>query len=146
MTSSMAGNATGLPLPAPFLSSLREAIERLDGGAVAPALDLYVTSEAIVANVALPGVKPEDIEISVGDDLVTIGVAREEVVAGAGYVHRELSHGSLRRSFWLPTTVQPEVATASLRDGLLTLTLPKADRASRCASETMSPEIRVHPA
>ena len=125
----MAGSLTGLSLPAPFLSSLREAIERLDGGAVAPALDLYVAGEAIVASVALPGVKPEDIEVIVGDDLVTIGVASEEVNTEAGYVHRELSHGSLHRSFWLPTTVQPEAATATLRDGLLTLRLPKADRA-----------------
>ena len=129
MTSSMAGSVTGLSLPAPFLSSLREAIERLDGGAVAPALDLYEAGDAIVARVAVPGVKREDIEISVGDDLVTIGVATEEVNTEAGYVHRELSHGSLRRSFWLPTTVQPDAATASLRDGLLTLRLPKADRA-----------------
>ena len=129
MTSSMVGTVTGLSLPAPFLSSLREAIERLDDGAAAPALDLYVTSEAIVANVALPGVKPENVQIWVGDDLVTIDAASEEAMPEARYVHRELSHGPLRRSFWLPAAVQPDAATASLRDGLLTLVLPKADRA-----------------
>jgi HSP20 family protein len=104
-------------------------MERLDDGAAAPALDLYVTSEAIVANVALPGMKPENVEIWVGDDLVTIDAASEEPMTEARHVHRELSHGPLRRSFWLPTAVQPEAATASLRDGLLTLVLPKADRA-----------------
>jgi len=129
MTSSMAGSVTGLSLPAPFLSSLREAMERLQDGPLAPALDLFVTKEAIVARVALPGVKRENIEVSVADDLVTIGVASEDAKTEAGYVYRELSHGELSRSFRLPTTVRPESATASLKDGLLTLTLPKAELA-----------------
>jgi len=80
--------------------------------------------------VALPGVKRENVDISVGDDLVTIsGSARGETKTDeADYVHRELNRGSFSRSFWLPIAVRAEAATASLKDGLLTLTLPKTDR------------------
>ena len=130
MTTTMAGAMTGMPLPAPFLNAFRDAMERLGEGALAPGLDLYTTREAIVAEVALPGVKRENVDISVGDDLVTIsGSARGETKTDeADYVHRELNRGSFSRSFWLPIAVRAEAATASLKDGLLTLTLPKTDR------------------
>jgi HSP20 family protein len=77
--------------------------------------------------VALPGVKPETVDISVGDDLVTISGSstEEKPKTEYGYVHKELSHGSFRRRFWLPTLVRAEAATASLKDGLLTLTMPQ---------------------
>jgi HSP20 family molecular chaperone IbpA len=72
MTGTMAGTVTGMPLPAPFLEAFRDAMERLGEGPLAPALDLYTTPEAIVAKVALPGVKRQDLDIRIGDDLVTI--------------------------------------------------------------------------
>jgi HSP20 family protein len=120
---------TGMPLPAPFLEGLRYAMERLADGPLAPALDLYTTPEAVVARVALPGVKPENVDVTVGDDLVTISgsVKRAQDTSVAGYVHKELSDGTFSRSFWLPTAVNAGGATASFQDGLLTLTLPKTD-------------------
>jgi len=125
----MTGIVTGMPLPTPFLEGLRYAMERLADGPLAPALDLYATGQAIVAKVALPGPKPEDIDVTIDGELVTISgsVNEEKETTDAGYVHRELSHGSFRRSFWLPTAVKAEAATASFKDGLLTLTLPKTD-------------------
>jgi HSP20 family protein len=125
----MKANVTGMPLPAPFLEGLRYAMERLADGPLAPALDLYTTPEAVVAKVALPGVKPENVDVTVSDDLVTISgsVKWAGETSDAGYVHKELSDGALSRSFWLPTAVNAEVATASFQDGLLTLTLPKTD-------------------
>jgi HSP20 family protein len=125
----MTSALTGMPLPAPFLNAFREAMERLADGPLAPGLDLYTTSDEIVARVALPGVARENVDISVGDDLVTIsGSVREESKSReVDYVHRELSRGSFSRSFWLPTAVTAEAATASLVDGLLILTLPKTD-------------------
>ena len=124
----MKRNVTGMPLPAPFLEGLRYAMERLADGPLAPALDLYATREAIVAKVGLPGPKPEDIDVTIDDGFVTIaGSVREEDSAEADYVHRELGHGSFSRSFWLPTAVQADAATAMFEDGLLTLTLPKTD-------------------
>jgi HSP20 family protein len=125
----MEATLTGLPLPAPFLEGLRDAMERLSDGPLAPALDLYATRGTIVVKVALPGPKPADVDISIDDRLVTIsGSVRQEMdAAGATYVHRELSCGAFSRSFWLPTAVNTEAATASLEEGLLTLTLPKTD-------------------
>jgi HSP20 family protein len=73
-------------------------------------------------------VKRQDVDVRIGDDLVTIsGSAAEREGDVSGYVHRELRHGSFSRSFRLPTPVRAEAATASLRDGLLTLTLPRTD-------------------
>ncbi len=117
------------PLPSPFSEALRDAMERLSDGRLAPALDLYTTPETIVAKVALPGVKPENVDVTIGDDLVTISgyVKEEKETSEAGYVHKELSHGSFSRSFWLPTAVKAEAATASFKDGLLTVTLPKTE-------------------
>jgi HSP20 family protein len=95
----------------------------------APALDLYTTPEAVIAKVALPGVKPEDVDVTVGDDVVTISGAfkEERETTDAGYVHKELSQGKFSRSFSLPTAIRADAAKAEFKDGLLTLTLPKTE-------------------
>lgn len=94
-----------------------------------PALDVYTTQDAVIAKVALPGVKPEDVDVSVADDLVTIrgSFEQEKETADAGYILKELSRGAFTRSFVLPTAVKAEAATAAFKDGLLTLTLPKTE-------------------
>jgi HSP20 family molecular chaperone IbpA len=127
MANPMTSRITGMPLPAPFLQGLRRGLERLDDGPLAPALDLYATRDAVVAKLAVPGVGRPSIDVAVGDDFVTISGSLDEGSEGkgAGYVHRELIHGSFSRSFWLPTAVSAEAAKASLENGLLTLTLPR---------------------
>jgi HSP20 family protein len=94
-----------------------------------PALDLYTTPDAVIAKVALPGVKPEDVDIVIADELVTITGSFEEETetTEAGYVHKELSRGSFSRSFTVPTAVDMDAAKASFKDGLLTLSLPKTE-------------------
>jgi HSP20 family protein len=96
---------------------------------VAPALDLYTTHEAVIAKVALPGVGPDDVDVTIGGDQVEIsGTFKEETATSeAGYVHRELSQGKFSRAFVLPTAVRAEAATAQFDDGMLTLTLPKTE-------------------
>ncbi len=124
------------------LVSFRDAVERMfddrlfrpiwtatgERDAV-PALDLYMTPEAVIAKVALPGVTPEEVDVTIGDDLVTItgSFKKETETTEAGYVHKELSHGSFMRTFAIPTAVKAETATAEFKDGLLTLTLPKSE-------------------
>ena len=130
------------PTPLSEFVSFRDAMERLlddrffrpmwiagGEGQVAPALDLYTTPEAVIAKVALPGVKPEDVDVTIGDDLVTISGAfkEEKETSDAGYVHKELSQGKFSRSFSLPTAIKADAAKAEFRDGLLTLTLPKTE-------------------
>ena len=95
----------------------------------APALDLFTTSEAVIAKVALPGVKPEDVDVTIGDDLVTVSGAfkEEKETNDAGYVRRELSQGKFSRTFSLPTAIKADAAKAEFANGLLTLTLPKTE-------------------
>ena len=94
-----------------------------------PALDLFTTPEAVVAKVALPGVKPEDVDVTIGDDLVTIsGTFKEEKeTIDAGYVRKELNQGKFSRTFSLPTAIKADAAKAEFTNGLLTLTLPKTE-------------------
>ena len=128
--------------PLSDLVSFRDAVERVfddqffrpiwigDGERLtAPSLDLYTTPEAVIAKVALPGVKPEDVDVTVGDNLVTIsGTFSEEKETGhAGYVQKELSQGKFSRSFSLPTAIKAAAAKAEFKHGLLTLTLPKTE-------------------
>jgi HSP20 family protein len=98
---------------------------------VAPALDVYSTAEAVIAKAALPGVKADDIEITVADDMVTIsGTFKEEQeTAEAGYTHKELSRGAFRRSFTAPSALKADEAKAVFKDGVLTLTIPRAEEA-----------------
>ncbi len=130
------------PTPLADLVSFQEAMERLfderffgpmrigngERGA-APALDLYTTPEAVIAKVALPGVKSEDVDVTIGDDLVTISGAfkEEKETSDAGYVHKELSQGKFSRSFRLPTAIKADAAKAEFKDGVLTLSLPKTE-------------------
>ena len=97
--------------------------------AVVPALDLFTTPEAVVAKVALPGVKPADVDISIVDDVVTIkgSFTEEKETKESGYVQKELSTGTFERSFSTPMAIKPEKAEAVFKDGLLTLTLPKSE-------------------
>jgi len=130
------------PSPLAELVSFQDAMERLfdersfrpmwvaNGERLAvPALDVYGTPEAVIAKVALPGVKPEEVDVTIGDGVVTISGAftEEKETSEAGYVHKELSQGRFSRSFSLPTTVKADAAKAEFKDGLLTLTLPKTE-------------------
>lgn len=130
------------PTPLVDLVSFRDVMERLfderffrpmwignGERQAAPTLDLYTTPEAVIAKVALPGVKPEDVDVTIGDDLVTISGSfkEEKETSDLGYVHKELSQGKFSRSFSLPTAIKADAAKAEFKDGLLTLTLPKTE-------------------
>jgi HSP20 family protein len=125
------------------LVSLREAMDRLFeesfvrpvGGRLAPAgmevpaVDVYQTDDAVVVKSAIPGIKPEDIDISITGDTLTIkGETRvEEEVNEENYIRRERRYGSFCRSLALPLPVVTEKAEAEFENGVLTLTLPKAE-------------------
>ena len=129
--------------PVRDLVSLREAMDRLFeesfvrpwGGRLAPreagslALDMYETDEAVVVKLAIPGVKPEDIDVSVTGDVLTIKgeTKAEEEVKGENYIRRERRYGAFSRSVSIPVTVVSDKGEAEFEDGVLTLTLPKAE-------------------
>jgi HSP20 family protein len=79
----------------------------------------------------VPGVRPEDVKISIENSLLTIrGEKQQQAEETAERVHRyERSYGTFERTFALPTTVDPEKIDASYTHGLLTVTIPKAERA-----------------
>ena len=125
------------------LVSLREAMNQLfedsivrpGSGAVATraggrlAVDMYDTDEAVVVKSAIPGVDPADIDISLHGDTLTIkGETKvKEEVENANYVCREHYYGSFSRSLSIPVSIKADKAEAEFEDGILTLTLPKAD-------------------
>ena len=81
---------------------------------------------------ALPGVRPEDVDVTIGEELVTItGTYKEEgkEIEEAAYVRKELVRGAFTRSFALPSAVKGDAAKAVFRDGLLTLTIPRTEAA-----------------
>ena len=95
-----------------------------------PAMDLYQTNDDIVAMVELPGMRKEDIEISLHDGMLTIsGERKDENAEGEKAARTERFVGKFRRSISLPTRVDSNKVNATYRDGILTVTLPKAEEA-----------------
>ncbi len=93
-----------------------------------PALDLYQTNDDVVAVVELPGMRKEDIELSLQDGMLTISGERKTETPDADKTARsERFVGKFRRSISLPTRVDANKVTAVYKDGMLTVTLPKAE-------------------
>jgi HSP20 family protein len=94
-----------------------------------PSVDLYQTENEIVVKASLPGMKADDIQISVVGDVLTLRgeTKMEEEVKEASYHIRERRSGSFARSMPLPSAVQADKAKAEFENGVLTLTLPKAE-------------------
>ena len=98
-------------------------------GLLSPALDMYETLDTIVVKASLPGVKPDDVEISVTGSTLTIRgeIKSEEEVKEEDYYHQERRYGSFCRSIGLPSALKADKAQAMFEDGVLTLTIPKAE-------------------
>jgi HSP20 family protein len=105
------------------------AIWERDGERMSLALDVMEKPEAYVVKASVPGVKPENIEITVVNNVLTIkGESKEESEKKEGEYHlRERRFGSFYRSITLPMNVKPEAIEAVNEHGVLTLTLPKAE-------------------
>ncbi len=92
-------------------------------------IDVYQTDTDIVIKSTIAGVKPEDLDVSINNDMVSIKGERknEEIVEHGNYYYQECYWGSFSRSVLLPVDVIPEKADAALKNGILTIRLPKAD-------------------
>lgn len=93
------------------------------------AVDMYETDEAIVVKTTVPGIKPEALNVSiVGDTLTIRGETKaEEEIKKENYIRRERRCGSFCRSLVVPLSVIADEAEAEFENGILTLTLPKAE-------------------
>lgn len=103
------------------------------GRALAP-IDAYATDDEVVILAAIPGLSAEDIEISIEQNTLTISgdipsIAKSEQAQGASWYVHELPSGSFRRTLRLPIEVDASKAEAGFENGVLRLTLPKAEAA-----------------
>ncbi len=96
-------------------------------------IDVFQTPKAIVIKSTIAGVKPEDIDISINNDMLTIRGRREqsEVVEDQDYLFRECYWGSFSRSIILPVEVEADKVEATIENGVLSVTLPKAKNAQQ---------------
>lgn len=94
------------------------------------AVDMCQTPSEIIIKTMVAGVKPEDLDISITRDMVTIRGKRVEIYDSADndFFHKELYWGAFSRTIVLPAEVEIEEAEASEKHGLLTLILPKIDK------------------
>jgi HSP20 family protein len=123
--------------------SLREAMDRLmddafmrpwraNGGNLGmPAVDMYQTDGEVVVKAAVPGIKADEIQINVTGDVLTIKgeVKQKNEIKEQEYHLREQRWGSFERSLVLPTEVKSDAAKAEFENGILTITLPKDEKA-----------------
>ena len=127
--------------PAREMMTLREAMDRLfddafthplsvfkDGWTV-PAIDMYQTDDEIVVKAALPGIKSDEVQINITGEVLTLkGEVKqnEDKKEKAWHIH-EQRWGSFERSVVLPTEVVADKAKAEFENGILNITLPKAE-------------------
>ncbi len=122
------------------MMSLREAMDHLfdeaftrpmglTTGMQMPAVDMYQNDDEVVVRATLPGIKPDEVQISVTGDLITIkGEMKENSDTKERSYHiREHRYGAFERTLSLPTAVISDKAKAEFENGILTITLPKAE-------------------
>ena len=95
-----------------------------------PACDVLEDKESVKIVVELPGLTPEDVKLSLESNVLSIrGEKKQQAEERTERVHRyERSYGSFERSFALPTSVDSDNVSASFQNGILTVTVPKAER------------------
>jgi HSP20 family protein len=100
-------------------------------GTWSPAVDIFDKAGEVVIHAELPGMKKEDIDVRVENNILTIRGKKEqrEEVTGDDYFRSERLYGSFSRSFSLPNTVEASKIAAQYKDGVLTLSIPKAEEA-----------------
>jgi HSP20 family protein len=93
----------------------------------APAVDIYEDADAITVKAEVPGIKPEDVNISVENNVLTLSGERklERSEEREGYHRIESSYGSFTRSFVLPESCNADEVEADMTEGILTLRIPK---------------------
>jgi HSP20 family protein len=139
------------------LMTLREAMDRLFEDALlrpygefelapmatAPPVDVSKTDNEIIVTATVPGIKPEDLTITLSDNTLELRgeMKTESERSEAAYHLRERRMGSFRRTISLPAAVKTDATQAEFENGVLTLTMPKAEEARR-RTITIKPTIK----
>lgn len=100
-------------------------------GAWSPAVDIYDKGNEVVIHAELPGMKKDEIDVRVENNVLTVRGQKErkDEVKEEGYFRTERTYGTFSRSFSLPSTVDASKISAEYKDGVLTLNVPKAEEA-----------------
>ena len=117
-----------------FESALRQVFGDADAslaGAFSPALDVEENDEAFTLHIELPGVSAEDVDVSIEENVLTVSGERQfySDKDADGFRRVERSFGRFHRAVRLPDRVDPDKVSAGYKDGLLTVTVPKAESA-----------------
>lgn len=120
------------PSAAPAQSASEDAWDNSGEGGDAEGqltIDVYQTDNDIVIKSTIAGVKPEDLDVAINNDMVTIKGERknEDAIPHESYYYQECYWGSFSRSILLPVDIIADKVEASLKNGILTVKLPKAD-------------------
>ena len=112
-----------------FFPTRSDTSEGTESAVWAPRTDLSETEEAYLIHLDLPGLKKDDVEISVHDGTLSVSGERrhEETEEGRTFVRVERSYGRFYRSFSLPQTINADGIEATFEDGVLTIHVPKAE-------------------
>jgi HSP20 family protein len=119
-----------------FRKEMDDLFDRFTGGegdrapwfptSSSPALESFVEGDKMIIRADLPGIEPNDVEVTVSGDTLTLRGSRQAKFENKGrdYLHREVSYGSFERSITLPEGVKSDDVKASYRNGVLELTMP----------------------
>ena len=96
-----------------------------------PDVDIKETDDGVLVSIEIPGMEQKDIKLTVRENVLTLRgeKKREEEVKNADYLVSERTFGSFERSFTLPTNIQADKVTATYKNGILDIVLPKAEEA-----------------
>ena len=112
-----------------FISPLTWRTVSGTGDGVTPPIDVYETDDQLIVTASLPGMKADDVEITMTGQTLTLRgeFKADEQVSKDQYLYRERRFGSFSRTLQLPVRLQGDRAEASFTDGVLTLSIPKAE-------------------
>lgn len=98
------------------------------GGDISPAVDVYEKDNAVVVEAPLPGIDPDKVQVSVENDVLSIEghTEKKTEVDEKNYYRKEVRSGSFHRAVALPSSVDGDQAKAEYKNGILTVTIPKA--------------------
>jgi HSP20 family protein len=102
-------------------------------GEISPSIDMFTEKDDVVVKAELPGMKKEDINVSLTDNTITVSGEKkqEEKVEKKDYYSYERSYGSFSRSIRLPAEVHTDKASAKFKDGVLEIRIPKTEEAKK---------------
>lgn len=115
----------------PNLSATAPGEEEVSNRLWMPAVDISETADALTVKAELPGIRKEDVRITVEDHVLTLSGERkfEKDASGEDYHRIERAYGAFARSFTLPANVKTDKVEAAFQDGVLTVKLPKMEEA-----------------